>query len=54
MIVHGKVIATLLESKLTDFEDVTILIKKLKGKIIRKSIADLELQSENELFAAKS
>ena len=49
---HGQVLANLVEYKLTDFEDINSSIKNLNNKTIRELIINLESKSGNKIFIA--
>ena len=52
MIIHGQVLANLVEYKLTDFKDIDLSIKNLDNKMIRDLIMNLESKSGNKIFIA--
>ena len=52
MMVHGQVLANLVEYKLTDFEDIDSSIKNLDNKTIRELIISLESKSSDRIFIA--
>ena len=52
MMVHGQVLANLVEYKLTDFEDIDSSIKNLDNKTIRELIMSLESKSSDRIFIA--
>ena len=52
MMMHGQVLANLVEFKLTDFEDIDSLIKNLDNKMIRELIMNLESKSGDKIFIA--
>ena len=52
MIMHGQVLANLVEYKLTDFEDIDSSIKKLDNKTIRELIMTLKSKSSDKIFIA--
>ena len=52
MMIHRQVLSNLVEFKLTDFEDIYSLIKKLENKTIRELIMNLESKSGEKLYIA--
>jgi len=52
MMIHRQVLSNLVEFKLTDFEDIDSLIKKLENKRIRELIMNLESKSGEKLYIA--
>jgi len=52
MMIHRQVLSNLVEFKLTDFEDIYSLIKKLENKTIRELIMNLESKSGKKLYIA--
>ena len=52
MIMHGQVLANLVEYKLIDFEDIDSSIKNLDNKTIREFIMTLESKSSDKIFIA--
>ena len=52
MMMHGQVLANLVEFKLTDFEDIDLSIKNLDNKTIRELIMNLESKSGDKIFIA--
>ena len=52
MMMHGQVLANLVEYKLTDFEDIDSSIKNLDNKTIRELIITLESKSSDKIFIA--
>ena len=52
MIMHGQVLANLVEYKLTDFKDIDSSIKNLDNKMIRELIMNLESKSSDKIFIA--